>query len=66
VADPAESCYGSAEGCEEDASIFVVKEDPLTCISATGDVVESSFELDTQRSGHDATSLADRNSKIKL
>jgi len=32
VIDPAMSGHGLAEGCEEDASILVVSEDPLTRI----------------------------------
>jgi len=57
---------GLAERCEEAASVLVVKEDLLSCVAATGDVVDGSLELDTEGSCHDVRSPVCLNSNIKL
>jgi len=65
MADPPESIDDLTECREEDASVLIVYEDVLASVAATGDVVDSAFELDVEWSSHGG-SLADSDSKIKL
>ena len=64
VADPRESSDDLAQELEKSRPIGISEEDPASIIAATGDVVQSSFEFDSQWTRH-GPSLAWRRPKIK-
>jgi len=60
MTDPAVSVDNVGKDFEESGSITVVKKDVLLRIATTGNVVDSAFVLQPQRSGHSLYRLAQR------
>ena len=64
VTDPREALDNLTQKLKEGDSIRICEEDSAAIVAATGDVVESTFEFDSQRPCH-GFSLAQRTPKIK-
>jgi hypothetical protein len=58
VTDPTEPGDHTIEDIEELMTIAISLEDLPACITASRDMIQGSFVLDTQRSDHDESSLA--------
>jgi len=65
MTDPAESIDNVSQDLEESGWIVLAEKDALSRIPAAGDVVDSAFVFQSQRSGHDVRSLPRSNPKNK-